>query len=138
MTRSFAIEGGVRIARPVFEVQITDDVENAADLQADETITQYVFDGSAVWHFKSAASGARTLPFVFAGAGYLRELHEEGSLVEEGTEYHAGAGVKWWLGSGGALGVRAEIAMSIRDGGVDVEDKRRVNPVAAGSIVWRF
>jgi hypothetical protein len=138
VTPSFAVEGGVRITRPTFETSISDDVEDAAEVQAQETVTQYLFDGSAVWHFGRADSGARTLPFIFAGAGYLRELHEEGSLVEEGTEYHAGAGVKWGLGSGGAIGVRAEVAISIRDGGVDVEDKRRVLPVAAGSIVWRF
>ncbi len=42
------------------------------------------------------------------GAGYLRELHEENAFVEEGVEYHAGGGIKWWFGQSGRIGIRAE------------------------------
>jgi len=137
VTRSLAIEGGVRIARPKLEVSITNDVESAANIRADETVSQYLFDGSAVWHFKGGRDAAGTVPFLFGGAGYLRELHEEGALVEEGAEYHAGGGVKWWHGPGRAIGIRVEASISIRDGGVDAEG-RHVVPVAAGYVAWRF
>jgi hypothetical protein len=87
-------------------------------LTAEESIDQYLFEVSAVWHFGMSSSG-RTTPFVYGGAGYLRELHEGEALVEEGVEIHAGGGVKWWFGSGRQWGVRADAGISMRDGGAD-------------------
>ena len=76
---------------------------------------------------------------MFGGAGYLRELHEEDALVEEGVEYHAGVGLKWWFGQGGRrFGLRGEGGISIRDGGFDFKDGQRVVPVVGGSVVYTF
>jgi hypothetical protein len=139
LTSSFAVEGGIRYTRPKLASRITGDTEGAQAITAEEKIRQYVFDGSAVWHFgvSSARRGGVT-PFVYGGAGYLRELHEDDVLVEEGAEYHAGGGIKWWLGTRGKIGVRAEAGISIRDGGFDFEEKTRLVPVAAGSLIWAF
>jgi hypothetical protein len=140
VTPSFAIEGGLRFSKPVLEIRITDDAEDAADLNSEETISQYLIDASAVWHFTNAAFGSgKAVPFVFGGAGYLRELHEGDALIEEGVEYHAGGGIKWWFGEGrGRFGFRGEVGISIRDGGFDFEETRRVVPIAAGSLVYTF
>ena len=139
LTRRFAIEGGVRFTKPTFEIRTSQDVENAAGVTAEETLSQYLFDGSAVWHFKEATYGKGAVPFLFGGAGYLRELHEGGALVEDAAEYHGGGGVKWWFGWGvHKFGVRAEAGFSVRDDGADVEKRRHVVPVAAGSLIWRF
>jgi hypothetical protein len=130
------VEGGIRLTRPVYEVRVSGDVENAADITIEETLSQYLFDGSLVWQF---SHGGRAVPFVFGGAGYLRELHEEDALVEEGVEYHAGAGLKWWFGQGGRrFGVRGEAGISIRDGGFDFKDSQRVVPVVGGSLIYSF
>jgi hypothetical protein len=137
VTASLAIEGGLRFTRPVHQVRITDDVEDAADTTAEETMSQYVIEGSAVWHF-TTGHGARAVPFVYGGAGYLRELHEGDAFVEDGLEYHAGGGFKWWLGRSGRVGVRGEAGFSIRDGGFDLDDKRRIVPVVSGSVIYRF
>jgi hypothetical protein len=137
LTRALTIEGGVRWTRPVFAVRITGDSEGAPDTTAEETLNQYLFDGSAVLHFGSPRSG-RATPFVFGGAGYLRELHEEDALVEQGVEFHAGGGVKIWMGASRRLGVRAEAGLSVRDGGFDVDEKRRAVPVAGGFLFWVF
>lgn len=137
LTRALAIEGGVRWTRPVFAVRITGDTEGAPDTTAEETLNQYLFDGSAVLHFGSPG-GARATPFIFGGAGYLRELHEEDALVEEGVEFHAGGGVKIWMGASRRVGVRAEAGLSVRDGGFDVDEKRRAIPVAGGFLFWVF
>jgi hypothetical protein len=136
ITQAFAVEGGLRYARPVYSVRISGDNEEAADATAEETLSHYVFDASAVWHFGGGRS--RAVPFVFGGAGYLRELHEGDALVEEGTELHAGAGIKWWLGARSRVGLRGEVGFSLRDGGVDYEEKRRIVPVAGGSLIWAF
>jgi hypothetical protein len=135
VTPALSIEGGVRWTRPVNAQRITGDTEGATAITAEETLNQYLFEGSALWHFNA---GGTAMPFVYGGAGYLRELHEGDSLVEEGIEYHAGGGIKWWMGGRKRVGIRGEAGLSIRDGGFGAEDKRRVLPVAAGSIIWVF
>jgi len=137
---SIVVEGGFRFTQPVYEVRVTGDAEGAPDTTIEETLSQYVFDGSVVWNVTRAAfAGGRVLPFLSGGAGYLRELHEEDALVEEGLEYHAGGGLKWWFGEGRRrFGVRGEGGISIRDGGFDFKDGRRVVPVVSGSLVYAF
>jgi len=139
-TPSVAVEGGARLSWPVFESRITGDFEDAVDTTAEETLSQYLFDASLVFHFNNATfSGGQAVPFVAAGAGYLRELHEEDTLVEEGVEYHAAGGIKWWFGSARRrLALRAEAGFSIRDGGFDFDEGARIVPVAGASIVWLF
>jgi hypothetical protein len=136
VTPAIVVEGGIRLTRPVYEVRVSGDVENAADITIEETLSQYLFDGSLVWQFSRTG---RAVPFVYGGAGYLRELHEEDALVEEGVEYHAGAGLKWWFGQGRRrFGVRGEAGISIRDGGFDFKDSQRVVPVVGGSVIYTF
>jgi hypothetical protein len=137
LTPVFAVEGVIRFTRPTFEIRNTDDFEDAADVTSMETLSQYLFDASAVWHFSSTSPG-RVTPFVYGGAGYLRELHEGDALVEEGVEYHAGGGIKWWFGAGRRFGVRGEAGISMRDGGFDFEEGVRVVPVVSGSLIYLF
>jgi Outer membrane protein beta-barrel domain len=134
------VEGGMRYARPVLSIRISGDAEEAPDQTAEETLSQFVFDGSVLWHFtRPQASPSRVVPFVVGGAGYIRELHADLELVETGVEYHAGAGVKVWFGNARRrFGVRGEAGISIRDGGFDFEDNRRAVPIAAGSIIYLF
>jgi hypothetical protein len=132
VTPAFAVEGGVHWLRPVNTVTITDDTEDAPTTTAEERLNQYFFEGSAVWHF----AAGRSTPFVYGGAGYLRQLHEGDALIEEGLEMHAGVGVKWWIGK--RIGIRGEGGISVRDGSTDDENKRRTVPTAAGSIIWVF
>jgi hypothetical protein len=140
VTPALAVEGGLRLTRPVYEVRVSSDAEGAPDTTLEETLSQYAFDGSVVWHFTRATfGGGRAVPFVSGGAAYLRELHEDDALVEDGLEYHAGGGLKWWFGQGRRrVGVRGEVGISIRDGGFDFTDGRRVVPVVSGSVVYRF
>ena len=58
-SRSLSIEGGLRFAKPVYEVRITDDFENAPDSTAEEDLSQYLFDGSLVYHFGSGSDAPR-------------------------------------------------------------------------------
>jgi hypothetical protein len=135
-----AVEGGLRFGRPVFKVDLSGDTEQAPNVTAEETLNRYVFEASVLWHFsRPAARPSRVLPFVFGGAGYLRELHESQELVETGVEYHAGGGLKIWFGSAPRrLGFRGEGGVSIRDGGFDFEEGVRLVPMAAGSLVYIF
>jgi hypothetical protein len=140
LSRSLAVEGGVRLLRPDLSTSITADAEGAPDETAAETLNQYVFDGSVVWHFQGASfSRGRGLPFVSGGAGYVRDLHEGNELVETGVEYHATAGVKLWFSDKPRrAGIRGEAGVSIRDGGFDFRDGTRTVPIAGVSLMYLF
>ena len=136
ITRAFAIEGGMRYSRPTLSVRLSDDFENAPSLTADTNITQYLFTGSAVYHF---GSSPRVVPFVAAGAGHLRDVHNGNELIETGVEYHGKFGVKWWSGTGrGRIGLRAEGGVSIRTGGFNFDEDYRTVPNGAVSLAYLF
>ena len=133
----WAVEGGIRFARPVFRTELSDDAEGAPDTVAEETLDQYLFSASVVYHF--AGAGRSIVPFVAGGGGYLRELHESQELVETGAEYHASVGIKNWFGTARRrFGVRAEGGFSFRDGGFDFDEKVRVVPTFGVSLVYLF
>jgi len=139
ISSNLAIEGGVRFAQPVLSFDLSGDAEEAPDITVEETVDQYVFSGSALWHFGRPSPRTRAVPFVFGGAGYIRELHEGQELVETGVEYHAGAGVKFWFGNARRrLGLRADGGLSLRDGGVDPEESYRPLPFAGASLIYLF
>lgn len=140
LSRAVAIEGGVLYSRPVVSARISGDVEDAEDVTAEEKMSRYIFDGSILFHLTNLQfAGGRGVPFVAAGAGYLRELHEGNELVETGTEYHAGGGVKIWFGEGRRrAGIRADVGVSIRDGGYAGDGGSKTLPTAGASIVYLF
>jgi opacity protein-like surface antigen len=138
VSKNLAIEGGLRLTRPVLTVKLSADFESAPDLAADETLTQYVIEGSAVWHFPAFHHG-RAVPFVAGGAGYIRDLHEGNELIETGTEYHGVGGLKWWFSNHPRrLGLRAEAGFSLRDGGFDFRDGTRTVPIASVGLAYLF
>jgi len=140
LSRTLAVEGGMQYLRPRLSTRVSGDSEQAEDVTVSETLTRYVFDGSLVLHLNGFTfAGRRAVPFVLGGGGYIRELHARNELIETGTEVHAGAGVKVWLGrSARRLGLRAEVGVTRRDGGVDFNDGSRMLPTAGGSLIYLF
>lgn len=141
-TRSLAVEGGFAYSQPHVNVKITDDVE-AGDVSFDgETTSRYVVEGSLVWTLPVVRDGARLRPYAIGGAGYLRQLHEDRALVENGQLYHVGAGVKYfWRGADGSrrpLGLRADVRAYIRKDGIELEDKVRTYPAVSASVFFGF
>ena len=141
----FAIEGGFRFAQPRLETRITDDFEDAADLTAVRDISQYVFDVNAVAHLNGFRFGAGSVPFVFGGGGYVRELYDGRQVVETGQVYQAGGGVKLLFRHSPraalkGLGVRLDARVLMRRGGVELEDDEplRTYGAAGGSLVIVF
>lgn len=137
---SLSVEGGFRYARPTLSVRLSGDAESAPDVTADETVSHYLFEGSALWHLRdlSFASGS-AIPYVSGGAGYLRELHEGNQLVETGQEYHALAGINFWLGSGThRLGLRFEGGLSARKKGFDPDESLRMQPIVFAGVSYLF
>lgn len=140
VSRALALEAGFVYAQPKLSLRVSGDAEGAADTTAAEALNHYLFDGSLVLHLTRASfAGGRGIPFVSGGAGYVRDLHEGKELVETGTEYHAGGGLKYWLGDGTRrFGVRVEGGFTSREGGFDFQDERRTTPVAGASLIYLF
>lgn len=140
LSPTVSVEAGFRLLRPTLSVDLGADAEEAAETTATETINQYTIDGSLVWHLTGAAfAGGRAVPFLAGGAGYLRDLHDGNELMETGIEYHAAAGVKYWLSERPRrAGIRGEVGVSVRDGGFDFRDGTRTVPVASVSLVFLF
>lgn len=134
LARDLVAEAGLRYSRPVLRTQATQDFESAPDATLTETLTQYLFDGSLVVHVVRFSS-THVVPFLRGGVGQIRELHQGNELMQTGTEYHAGGGIKLWFGR---VGVRGDVAMSSRTGGFDLKPQRRTGPTADGSLIFRF
>lgn len=133
LTKSVAIEGGGSFAQPVIGVSLSQDPEATALHIDGETLHQIVIEGGASWQLPWRLGG-RVAPFVAGGAGYLRQLHEERTLVETGQVYSAGGGARYFLRGGSAalrpVGVRADLRAVWRRRGIDFANRTRVSPSA--------
>lgn len=139
LSRSVALEAGLRYSKPRLAYRLTGDTEDAATVTADETLTRYVITGSVVFHLRQWTFARRAVPFVAAGAGHLRDLHQGNELIETGTEYHAVAGVKYWFGAAQRrFGLRGQAGVSISDGGFDFRETSRTLAIASASVVYLF
>jgi hypothetical protein len=135
VTPTFTVEGAMSWSEPRISVVITEDAEGANTSFDGETASSYVFEGSALWRVPVFRSESPIRLFVMGGAGYLRQLHEERTLVETGQIYHLGGGVQYLLrgndGRSRPLGVRGDVRAYIRRGGIEFEDQVRTYPAVA-------
>jgi hypothetical protein len=132
LTRAFELEVGGVFARPQVAVRISQDQEADPVVLSDEDLRQFVVEGNLVWHLSRPAFGTRARPYLTAGAGHLWQLYEDRVKVETGTLAHVGGGVRYWLRGGDtsrrALGLRGEVRLQLRSGGVEFEDRVRLFP----------
>ena len=142
LTRRYAIEGRIGLSHPEMRTAVSADVEGAPDSTLAERVDQYVFEGAVV----ATLDGLRfwgLVPFASGGAGYLRQLHEGQTLVEEGIAYHAGGGVKralfarreGWLKG---VGFRGDVRVYVLVDGIDLDAGARPHASASGSIYVTF
>jgi hypothetical protein len=131
MTSWLAVEVGGSVARPQVTVRVTGDTEALAELDVTERVSEYAVGASGLVYLPYRF-GARSRPYVIGGAEYLRQLHDDRLLVETGRLAFAGGGVRYWLrgaaGSRRALGLRGEVSLVFRTGGIDFEDRGRRYP----------
>ncbi|MGB2715043.1 MAG: hypothetical protein WBC51_12745 [Vicinamibacterales bacterium] len=140
LSRSVAVEGGFRVSQPSVRYRLSGDAEEASDITAQENLTRYVFTGSLLVHLRRMSPGVSTVPFIAAGAGYVRDLHQGNELLETGTEFHGVVGLKYWFNTTASnrFGIRGEAGVSMTDGGFDFSDKSRLVPIASASLVYLF
>ena len=141
LTSNLALEAGGAFARPRVSTAISADPEVASQVLAGEQLDQYVFEAGAVWQLP-LRFGRRARPFVTGGAGYLRQLHQGRTLVEQGEIYYAGGGLRYWLRGGDglkrSLGLRADARAMWKKHGIDFENKTRLFPTLSVGAFLSF
>jgi hypothetical protein len=137
--RAGSIHTPLRLSRPralfghpEVRTDISGDAENAPPITAVERLDHYLIDGGIVvrldeFRFK----GLR--PFVTAGAGYLRQLHEGLTVIETGQVFYVGGGARYMIfmrprGVPRAGGLRGDVRLNVLTGGIEIEDRRRRSP----------
>ena len=141
--RRWAVEGSVLKSRPELRASISGDAEGAPALTVVERIDQYVIDARVVIMLDEVRLGQRTIPFATAGAGYLRQLHEGHTVIDEGRIYHVGGGLKHWLlardrGLLKAAGVRLDARLYVLTSGITFDDNPRPQGAISGSAFVTF
>ena len=92
LTRRFAVEGRFGYSRPTLETSVRADTEGAAPVAVVERVDQYVIDAGIIVRLDEVRA-ARLVPYVAAGAGYLRQLDDTRATAETGWLAQAGGGV---------------------------------------------
>jgi hypothetical protein len=137
VTPSITLEASASLSRPALSTQIFQDAEQAAAAVAGESLEQYVCEAGAVWYLP-VRLGPKWRVFASGGGGYLRQLHQERTLVETGSVYYAGAGVNLWLrgghGPSKSLGIRSDARINWRRGGIEFENQTRAFPTLSVAL----
>ncbi len=141
LSRALQVEVSVSYGTADLRTRLDSDVESIPDVTVSEPITRYTIEGTLVASLDRWRRG-RVTPFVSAGGGYLRELHEGRTLVETGRAFHAGGGVtvpiRTSRAGASAVGIRADARIVVRSGGVLFDDDPVVAPAAGASVFFRF
>ena len=130
--KGLAIEGSAAFARRRLSFAIANDPEAPAQAFAGESVQHYEFGAGLTWTLPRLRTD-RLRSFAAAGATYLRELHQDRTLVESGQVYYAGGGARYWLwgrpgSSSRGLGLRGDLRFNIRRHGIDFDDQARHYP----------
>jgi hypothetical protein len=138
--RSLVAEADSSYLKPQLRIATSADTEGAAPVTATETVEQFTIGGGALWYLHQSP---RIAPFVMAGAGYLRQLHEQGTLVGAGSYYQFGGGVNLLLVPSRrfhtkGLGARVDVRALIRSKGIAFDGGSTTSPAAGVSAFVRF
>jgi len=144
LSRSLVAEAEASYLKPQLRIAISADAEGAAAVTATETVQQFTLGGNVLWYPMGARwSSRRFAPFAMAGAGYLRQLHDQGTLLATGRFYQVGGGVSGLLVSRrhfrtNGIGVRADVRALVRSEGVAFDGGSKVSPAVGAALFVRF
>ena len=143
LTRTIEAEVLGSYATPQLRTRVSNDTENSAGATVTESVQQYNVGAGVIWYALAPKSGARALPFVTAGASYLRQLHEMATLVATGQTYYVGGGAKLLLASRPrkalkVVGIRLDARAVVRTKGITFDGRRSLSPAFGASLFTRF
>jgi hypothetical protein len=118
-TRGLALEMRLGVSRPVLRTIVSSDIENGAGAEVTERLTQYDIDGG-VRAFLPGVRVGTARPFVTAGMGVARRVHDGRALIEIDRTFYIGGGMRYaWRAFGrGAIkssGVRVDARLDVLD-----------------------
>jgi hypothetical protein len=142
LTRRFGIEAHALYGHPEMQTDVSGDVENAPSVVAVERLDHYLIDGGVIVTLDELRM-KNWQPFVAAGAGYLRQLHEGLTLTEEGHLFYIGGGARhtFFVRPAGfvrGLGARGDLRLNFLSGGITVDDGTRQHLSASASLFVVF
>lgn len=144
ITPVFTVEGSLVVSRGNVQGNVSADAENAPPLTVAERMTQYFVDVSALAHLRHLTfSNGAGVPFLEAGAGYLRQMHEGNLAMNTGQIYHFGGGVTYLLSKRPAskltgIAVRADARVYIPRKGYSFGNSQQVFAAVGGSLLFAF
>ena len=146
VSQTVGIEVGFHYGRPDIRTRITGDAEGVAETTFNSRLfSQSIVEGNVLLYINGARfDQAHTVPFVIAGAGYLRQVNSEQTLKETGRIYQVGLGFKWVSGLTQARrargpGMRMDVRYVVREGGLDFRaDARRPYFSAGATALMAF
>jgi hypothetical protein len=136
------VEGRLGYSRPRLETSVSADTEGAASITVIERIDQYVVDAGIVIRLDEMRIGG-LMPYAAGGAGYLRQLHEGLTAIEQGHVYHLGGGLKrdLWTRNQRVIrsaGLRVDARVYFLSGGVSVDDGLVPQGAVTAGLFLRF
>ena len=141
LTSRLAAEGAVSLNPTHLTTSVTDDVENFADPSATEPLTQYLFEAGVRWRL-GAVRNTGFAPFLSAGGGYLRQLHDQQTLASTGRSFYVGGGGHYvfhrgtrWIRSSG---FRVDLRMALFSDGAATDEAVHAVPSAGAGLFIRF
>lgn len=145
VTRDLALEGRFAYSRPDLRVYIRNDAEKNERLTfTGNRMSQYTVDAAAVYYLRRLAfSKGRVTPFVQAGGGYLRQLHDGNLAIDTGQSYFGGGGVHYYLttrrrGLVTGMAIRADVRLCYQRKGYNFDGSGRAFPAAGAALVFSF
>jgi hypothetical protein len=141
--RSLVAEAEASYATPPLRIALSADAEGAAAVTAAETIQQFTVGAGVRWSLPGRRWSPRFAPFVSAGGGYLRQLHDQATLVETGRYYQAGGGATCLLVTTPhfhtkGIGARVDARAVVRAKGVAFDGGSKTSPAVGVSAFVRF
>jgi hypothetical protein len=143
VTPRFTAEGRLTIARPTLRVSVTADIEDAAPVEAEERLTEYVLEGGVQWRLATSPR-RRLIPFASGGAGLARHVHERRSLIEDGLSGYVGGGALYLFGGtrtpagGRTSGFRFDARLQFLGGGLASGASAPARGAASASVFVAF
>jgi hypothetical protein len=141
VTPRLVAEGRLSVGRPALRSSLSADVEGAAAVEAENRITEYAFEGGAMWRFPGSGRH-RWTPFASGGAGVVRHVLDRRTLVENAFDGYVGGGAIYARASTrrGAprSGVRADARVQFLRGGIAEAAGVKPRIVLAGSYFVTF
>ena len=126
--------------RPEIRSSITGDFEGAANTVATQTVHQFMTSGGLVLSF---APRGRFRPFARGAVSWMRHLSNDQTLYRDGVAADIGGGVVYaWADRNGHIkpyGLRADVFVNVRSGGLDLAKKSRViAPGFSASFIFKL